>query len=65
MADDRARSDDLGQEMIVTITLGPDGKAYFHDLTFDLLPVAAALAGDAPEMTARLSAAEHLKEKRT
>lgn len=36
-------SDDVGAHLPITIRIGPDGRLYLHDLTHDLLPVAAAL----------------------
>ena len=61
MAEEQSH-DEMGREMVLTITLSPDGRAYFHDLTLDLLPVAAALAGDVAEIAARQVAAERLEK---
>lgn len=46
----------------VIITLGRDGRVYFHDLSPELLPVAQALAPDDLELAKRTMAAESLKE---
>ncbi|MEE8574963.1 MAG: hypothetical protein V3T30_06075 [Thermodesulfobacteriota bacterium] len=32
-----------GRDLVKTITIGVDGKVYFHDLTMDLIPVARGL----------------------
>ena len=42
-----------GRAVEVTITLGPDGRVYFHDLPGELLPVACALAPFDEELLAR------------
>ncbi|NLX23791.1 MAG: hypothetical protein GXY55_19230 [Phycisphaerae bacterium] len=36
-----------------TITLGADGRVYFHDLTPELLPVAAAISPQALSVARR------------
>lgn len=38
---------------LVTITIGPDGRVYFHDLPSELLPVALALAPQDEQLQAR------------
>ena len=37
----------------VTITIGADGRMYFHDLTPDMVPIAAAICPDDSELIAR------------
>ena len=37
----------------VTITIGPDGRMYFHDLTPELVLVAATLCPVDPELLSR------------
>jgi hypothetical protein len=45
--------DHAGRALDITIRIGPDGVIYFHDLTIDLLPVAAALAPGDPDLARR------------
>ncbi|HYE62365.1 MAG TPA: hypothetical protein VD997_10235 [Phycisphaerales bacterium] len=51
-------SDEAGAGLTLSIRIGADGRLYFHDLTADLLPVAAALCPTDAELTRRLHAAE-------
>ncbi|HKQ48033.1 MAG TPA: hypothetical protein VJZ71_08195 [Phycisphaerae bacterium] len=37
----------------VTITIGADGRMYFHDLTPELVPIAAAICPNNAEVMAR------------
>jgi hypothetical protein len=50
-------SDERGRTLVITIRIAPDGTLYFHDITPDLLPVAAALAPDDPALHARMEIA--------
>ncbi len=53
-----------GQDLPVMIRIGPDGTLYFHDLTADLLPVAAALCPQDKALAVRVLAAEQFNQGR-
>jgi hypothetical protein len=42
---------------VATITVGVDGRVYFHDVTPDILSVAAAMCPEAPTVRDRQTAA--------
>lgn len=44
--------------LVATITVGMDGRVYFHDLTPALMPVAAALCPGDPVLTRRIALIE-------
>lgn len=45
-----------GAELTATITVGVDGRVYFHDLTAGLLRIATALSPDSPAVWRRQGA---------
>lgn len=53
--------DDLAPEAL-EITIGPDGRLFFHDLTAEILPAACALCPQDPEISQRMDALASLKE---
>lgn len=63
MYDPMAQSDATEAGLDVTITIGPDGRMYFHDLTPELVPVAAALCPNDAELIARQVAIEESERK--
>ena len=50
-------TDEAGQDLVLTIRIGPDGRLYFHDLTPDLLGVALAMCPRNPEVRRRVQMA--------
>ena len=57
--------DELGRDLVVTIRIGPDGKLYVNDITFDMLPVALALCPDDPDLSRRAETAQAFDEGAT
>jgi hypothetical protein len=49
---------------VATITVGVDGRVYFHDVTPDILSVAAAMCPEAPTILDRQAAARAAGRKR-
>lgn len=50
------------QARVATITLGVDGRLYFHDLPLEMLEVAAELCPTAPAITERLNLIREVPE---
>lgn len=49
--------------MTITVTIGPDGRLFFNDLTVDLLPVACAVCPQDKTLLLRCQAAENLRKE--
>ena len=47
----------------ITITIGPDGRVHFLDLTPELLAVAAAMCPESPQLQALQAAYEAMKSE--
>jgi hypothetical protein len=54
-------SDEAAEGLLVTITLAPDGRVYFHELPTDMVDVAESLNPDDRELALRRQAARVLK----
>lgn len=53
MKDSAAQKAICTEGLDVTITIGTDGRMYFHDLTPELVPIAVAICPDNSELMAR------------
>ena len=62
MADEPSNTDDHGKNLTWSITIGSDGRLYFHDLPVDLLPVACEMCPDDRTLKARLQALGAMKK---
>lgn len=54
------RNEIINQPLIATITVGSDGRLYFHDLPLELLEVASAICPESAPLHARRMAVEKL-----
>lgn len=55
-ADERLTNRGREESLAATITIGVDGRLYFHDVTPDILSVAAAICPQAPAVRCRRAA---------
>ena len=53
MSDSPAQKEISVEGIDVTVTIGADGRMYFHDLTPEMVPIAAAICPGDAELTAR------------
>ena len=60
---ERMTNRQIPEPEVVTITVGVDGRVYFHDLTPEVLSVAAEICPNAPAVLGRQIAQRDLRQK--
>jgi hypothetical protein len=56
--------DDAGRDLTLVVTVGPDGRVLFHDLTEEMLEVARAVCAGDEDLQARLRVLESSRKAR-